>query len=428
MWRNRFTRLVSSVLVLGAAAGAGHESPEGHGEEHLERVIASYREGDFEGAWLAYRAFFEHPGKNQVDPHLFARCFGYVNCPAVGTLGSVLGRTADETGPFESFCPRWTASKKRSTAAESAKPHEGLVAAVFGSCERHVQETKSLLPLRSRKARPEPQVVPLRSPPYEPAHPQPHVEIEVQGRPALALLDTGATVSELNRLLTAGDVRLASTLRINRIDGRYEMEIAKLDTLTLHNRTYRDVPASLVNLTWTDSEDPVPPEFGNLIGMDILLRHEATCFDLQGRNLYLGNLGPCEGVKPITQAWLHGSHALYAMVRTSDGHRTPAELDTGSDAFLEANGRNNAFSLHDHATFDMECTHDVGISFPGVASGQRQILIGMDVLGRLDAFGWRLNPLELYFLPADPVAVPDANGGNNENVVTQQKHTDGRGG
>ena len=197
---------------------------------------------------------------------------------------------------------------------------------------------------------------------------------------------------------------------------------------------YRDVPTTLAALTWTDNGEVVPASFGSTLGMDVLLRHEAACFDLRGQRLHLGRLGPCaQGVVPH-QAWLHGSHALYVSVATSEGGAIPAKLDTGatetycSDAFLTANGGTAAFRFGKHAALAGECVTDPDVAFAGVGSGQNQILIGMDILGRLDAFGWRLNPLELYFLPAGPVAVPDANGGSNENVVIRQKRTDGRGG
>ena len=40
----------------------------------------------------------------------------------------------------------------------------------------------------------------------------------------------------------------------------------------------------------------------------------------------------------------------------------------------------------------------------------KPVLIGMDTLRQFDAFGWRLRPLRLYFLPPKdgPEPLPDA--------------------
>lgn len=404
-WRKRAVRFASLVLALGAVPGAGHEEPDGHGEQLLARVMTSYRVGDFEGAWQAYRAFFDHPHKNSVPQDIFVECFGYANCPEVGILGSVLGRTADQVGPFASFCPRWTLPDDPEEAAKSREASQTLIKAIFGTCEQHAQKTSSLLPPNARTRRPPAQVVPFRLSARDLNDPGPYVGIEVLGRQALALVDTGATISELNRLLGPGDTLASSRLRVNRLAAEYEMDFAKLDDFTIHDAVYQDVPATLVDLTWAEDGNPVPAEFGNIVGMDILLRHRATCFDLRGQQLYLGTLGPCAVGEPSHQPWLHGSHSLYVSVPTANGDPLPAKLDTGStttfcsDAFLEANAGSQTFYIGDDAAFSIDCVHDPEVTFAGVRSGQRQILIGMDALGRLDAFGWELNPLEVRLVP-----------------------------
>ena len=419
MRRYRIVRLVSSALVLGAGAGAGHESPDGHGEEHLERVMATYRVGDFDGAWQAYRDFFEHPDKNGIDSQVYLECFGFARCPALAALGSVLGRTAADAGPFDTFCPEW----------KTPEAEEILTGAILGSCEQWARRTTALLPPRRRESKPTSQTIPLLASARDPADTRPRVDIEARGQSALALVDTGTTITELNELLGVSPI---GRLRVDWIDGRYEMDFGRLERLGLHKRVYRDVPTTLAALTWTDNGEVVPASFGNTLGMDVLLRHEAACFDLRDHRLHLGRLGPCaRGLAPH-QAWLHGSHALYVSVPTTHGEATAGKLDTGtdqsycSDAFLTANGDGAAFRFGEHAALAGECIGDPRVRFGGVGSGQNQILIGMDVLGRLDAFGWRLNPLELYFVPADAGTVAEANGGNNENVVIEKKRTDGR--
>ncbi len=402
VWRKQGVWFASLVLVFGVVSGAGHEG--GHGEQHLERVIASYRGGDFEGAWQAYRAFFQHPHKNLVAPDVFVECFGYVQCPGIGALGSVLGRTADQAGPFASFCPQWPPADDPEEAAESREASRTLIEAILGSCEQYARKTASLLPASARESPPRPQVVPFRLPPRDPNDPRPHVGIEVLDQPALALVDTGATISGVNRLLGAV---ASNRLRVDWLRARYEMDFARLDTLTIQDAVYLDVPAILVDLTWTDDGEPVPRQFGSTVGMDILLRHEAVCFDLRARQLHLGSLGPCAAGEANHEAWLHGSHSLYVSVPTAGGHAMPAKFDTGSrttfcsEAFLEAHGGRNTFSLGEHAAMSAVCVSDPDVAFAGVGSGQKQVLLGMDMLQRLDAFGWRLNPLDvrLVFAP-----------------------------
>ncbi len=405
-WRNPAVRFFAPLcLVLGAASGAEYEDPGGDAERHLERVISSYRIGDFEGAWRAFRAFFQEPEKNLIRPDVFVECFGYAKCPNLGVLGSVLGRTAEQAGPFASFCPRGAPPADPEEAAKSREAFHTLIEAVLGSCEQHAEKTANLMAARARNDRPRPHVVPFRPSPRDRNDPLPRVRIEVRDQQALALVDTGTTISEMNRLLRAGDTLASGRLRVDRLATEYEMDFARLGSLTVQDAVYRDVPATLVDLTWVEDGRPVPPEFGNIVGMDVLLRHEAACFDLRGRRLHLGALGPCAAGEPSNQAWLHGSHSIYVSVPTAQGHPLPAKLDTGStttfcsDAFLEANAGSKTFHIGDDSAFAVDCVHDAEVTFAGVGSGQRQILIGMDALGGLDAFGWQLNPLDVYLVP-----------------------------
>ena len=402
-WRKRLW-FAPPILALGVISGAEYEEPDGRAERHLDRVIASYRVGDFEGAWQAFRAFFQDPYKNSIQQDAFVECFGYIKCPELGILGSVLGRTAEQAGPFASFCPQGSPPDDPDEAATSREASLALVEAVLGSCEQHAQETALLLAPRARSGPPRPQVLPFRPPPRDANDPRPRVGIEVLGQQALALVDTGTTISSLNRLLGVGDTLASGRLQVDALAATYEMDFARLDSLTMQDVVYNDVPATLVDLTWADGGDPVPPAFGNIVGMDVLLRHKAACFDLRGRQLHLGTLGPCAAGAPSNQAWLHGSHSIYVSVPTAKGHPLPAKLDTGStttfcsDAFIEANAGSKTFYIGDSA-YSINCVHDAEVLFSGLRTGQKQILIGMDALGRWDAFGWQLNPLELRLVP-----------------------------
>ena len=76
-------------------------------------------------------------------------------------------------------------------------------------------------------------------------------------------------------------------------------------------------------------------------------------------------------------------------------------VDTGSDrtacssAMVSGAGRH--FRFGDHEDMWLSCEHDDADFLEGLP--WYDALTGMDTLSRFDAFGWRLHPFTMYFVP-----------------------------
>ena len=153
-----------------------------------------------------------------------------------------------------------------------------------------------------------------------------------------------------------------------------------------------------------DSKTPVGLRGTMALGTLPLLRHGAVCFDWESRVLHLGYLGPCSRasrIKPF-KAWLQ-SHSLipHVEVRRNDGSSLIALIDTGADpnlckTFASGEEPQTHLSFGEHPSLNAACT-------PGEAriidDHVHDMVIGMETLSQFSAFGWELNPFQMYFVP-----------------------------
>ena len=168
----------------------------------------------------------------------------------------------------------------------------------------------------------------------------------------------------------------------------------------------------LADMSFLDTGKQVPAENGNLIGMSVLLQYGKTCFDWKEGKLHLGSLGPCESGMMPHRSWLTGSQGIAISAKVSSNELYQAKIDTGSITtycspwIMGQIGDRGAFSFGGSDMLAGECAYDSDILFPswerGAESSDKHILIGMDTLNQFAAFGWRLNPLEVYFVPRAP--------------------------
>ena len=115
------TRLRVGALLLGATVYSQQPTPSQAepwlvnaqqatpplAEPLLDEVMAAYRAGDLNGAWEAFRAFFDHPARNDLHVDAFVDCFYEQGCPQPGAVGRILGKPrADLRERIEGFCPR----------------------------------------------------------------------------------------------------------------------------------------------------------------------------------------------------------------------------------------------------------------------------------------------------------------------------------
>ena len=166
-----------------------------------------------------------------------------------------------------------------------------------------------------------------------------------------------------------------------------------LSRMDVSGGTYYAMPV-IVSKKETTPNKPSHTIDIDILGMGLLLRHRSVCFSWRESLLYLGEMGPCaDGVQPFS-AQLTGEFGLLLEVR-SDGESKWATVDTGAERtpcpleFKQAPMQSYRFGPH--ADMTMTCEWD----------GVMEALIGIDTLYRFTAFGWELDPLRVYFVPAD---------------------------
>ena len=413
---------IAAILSFAPAAPAASGDVAGRGAlgnkqagALLESVIEHYRNGEFELAWEAYRTFFDHPSNRNVGIEAFSRCFFRQKCPPLGALAFILGKSKAEAGAFQSFCPDWKdADAGDLDAGEIAEIYRKIRAfretALGGTCEEWATRNAAMFQPRSSGRRLAPQVVSLVRP--FAADSRPTSEIEILGKRVNAWLDTGATMTTLNRRWA--DQALGSIERIQDINTRYasfygRATLARINRLKLGNAEFSQLVVLLTDVSFSVAGKLVPAEKSNIIGMNILLQYDKVCFDWEGRKLYLGNLGPCAGGVTTYRNWLKGSQGISVDARVLPKGYVEAKVDTGSNTtycsrwIMEQISDQAVFSLGSEEALTGECTYDPDILFPnwerGAESPDGHILLGMDTLNRFAAFGWQLNPLVVYFAP-----------------------------
>ena len=444
MIRKRAIAIATVLFVALVAPGhvTGNDSLGKQAGALLDRVVEHYQNGELEAAWEAYRAFFDHPENSDVDVDAFGRCFYRQDCPALGPLAFILGKSESEAGDFRSFCPDWDGraplDRSPDEFSESERPMWGFRnGAMGGSCAEWVAENAAWFEPRPSGHRHAPQALSLVS--VFPDDPRPFAEVEILATRAKALFDTGATMSRVNSRLAEQDrekVELIQKVQVNDIRERRPTVLARVNRIQIGEAEFSRPVVTIATAYWADSGGATPPEFGNLIGMNLLLQYDKVCFDWDGRKLYLGDLGPCEGGMTPYRHWLDGQLgvAVHAKIPLIDYVR--AEIDTGSPItycsqwIMEQNAKREAFSFGSNESLTGECTYDPEIWFDnqehGAESSSKHILLGMDTLSQFAAFGWQLNPLKVYFSPRFPDSLQSESGNSEQETSDRQDHSPNR--
>ena len=263
------------VAGIGSCAGASETSPPTSGEL-LERVITETESGNFESAWTAYEAFFAHPRRNLVDVDTFGRCFYWYECPGVGVLGALLDKTPQDAAGFWSFCPDWSSmySEEAPEKLEALRRRmNGFVAAALGTpCSEWGGREVRFLEERPHVNAFSAQTITL----VLTDSARPKVEIEVNGRPLTALLDTGASSIWINRRNFAHE--LEGLEYVSWVRGRFGLRMpeprafptARLAEVRVGAETFKRLLATVTEF----HIDGEPASAGqlNTVGMNFLLR------------------------------------------------------------------------------------------------------------------------------------------------------------
>ena len=364
----------------------------------LQEMSKAFSEGDFEGSWRSLRRFFESAPPDEMERLMSAHCWGgqratlVAVCPRVDFLAWATGQTAADFGFVDRLCE-----------VRRDEP-DGLAWRAGWSCDQLVlliTKRRQVLSSSSPPLRSGRMGMRLLRPDRSDAR-----RVVIAGwehGTFWALLDTGASSTFIPRTALAwgGDrvERLGTSVAITRFDGvARNREQVLLREFGGPGMAQGDLPATVA---------PASKPYG-AIGMNALSRFEAVCFSWRDEVLHLGELGPCgEGTRPH-RAWLSGNLTPVVAIDRAEAAKVRVLIDTGARATLCAEGvaRADAGELRfgDHPDMVLSCAHELPPEFGGPPESggwlrYASVLAGMDLLTRFDAFGWRLNPFEMYFLP-----------------------------
>lgn len=404
----------------------------------LDGAISNFQGGNLEAAWNDFRAFFSHAGNADVEVDAYLRCFGYNLCPEFGVLGFILGKGIGDAGDFQAFCPDWENSFDPEIYVERPDDflqlRNVLIGRALGSCSEWTERNAFALQGPHRGERPQSQTLPLLSRQLGAAAAKragvlgvdqsPRATIRALGGELIALVDTGATLSVFSRLVAANSphaVEPYGDVSTDVFFGSETMTLARIDEIRLAAFSLRHQLALLSDSYRKDGGELAFPEVGNILGMGLLLQYGSVCFDWSAQLLHLGALGPCKAGLPPRRAWLGGGLGLLLEVSAGGVGVMPARVDTGIDEtfcsklFLDRNEGSGEFSFGPEASMSGECDYDARVSFGDAEVEEEQVApqinLGMDVLGNFAAFGWRLNPLRVYFVPKPDAVDPAESGG-----------------
>ena len=387
----------------------------------LREVARHQRTGDFEASWRAWMAFLAHPGRNRVDLDSFTACFLHKGCVPPGQLGALLGKSKDEVRGLASFCPHWRELREDIVGAAGDDPEvaaevDGQLELIrsrgfWGSCaEWHSRQLAELHDRPVLRLAPSPQVLPIIFQEYSKGGVWPMAEVSFAGRTLRTLVDTGTSITsgegaDSPLASHAFDGSRLTSIVVLTSNGLQNETLIRVSSLSLGSNTFNQVLVTL-------AAERTNPEIGHILGMNVLLRHSAVCFDWSRAELHLGAIGPCGNGLELDRVRLTGGFVLLVEIPMQDGSTLDALLDTGavgtycSRTFVDRNGGDRNFSFGQHPDFEAVCREPKPLR-PGATPlapipGQSQAIISMETLLEFDAFGWELNPLKVYLVSKAP--------------------------
>ena len=416
--------LCFGVCLLGLASNAQPASPP-TAEALLGEVIAAYRTGDLQGAWDAFASFFDHPSRNELHYDAFMDCFFNQQCPQVGAIGRILGfPRAELVARIKGFCPNLhsetedhlrEAGVAENDIAEYRKIYPRIVEnGLNGTCASWRQEQLDLMFADPRPVDIHAQALPLAWYGHQDGGLGVAIETFIGSVSLRMVVDTGSSLGSLyRRSKQFPDLEVEISDRRRSSKGIFEYltsRPARVASLRVGRTLHQPFGLDVSDDERLYDHGPIPQN--GLLGMAFLLRYPAVCFAWDEQRLHLGPLGPCAGGKEPYDAHLRGSLMLGFAVDAHDGTRFTASVDTGawhtncSAVFSKANAGRSSFSFGNHPSLAAECLFDEAVLYRPAKNGFPQIDIRMNDLHRFSAFGWRLNPLRVYFVPRADVASP----------------------
>ena len=348
-------------------------------EERLERAIEATVEGDFPAAWSSLRlGYWTALSSQEAADSKTAFCARRA-CPDIWRIAWLAGRPSSHLsflgGVCEDItvdaCSRWLALQ-------------------------HVGRNY---------------LGPVRRPPSNPAQDVPmsfnegtgdgrlRAMVEVDGITTSALLNTGARHSGFRRRWASMEGVAYEVVDDPYIETRPAGIERRAREVILRNLRVGGVVERSVRAIARDDRDA---EFE--LGIDVLLRYDSVCFSLADRRLYLGGLGPCSGGhSPMRSGLDVASMRPIVFVPLGDG-TVSVLVDTGTrgdlcTASLAKRLDGGALRLVGDGVVEASCGQETDRRLKD--DEPHDMVVGLETLYGLEAFGWELDPFRMYFVPAD---------------------------
>ena len=372
-WRSSLVSvLVAGILVvlaLGPPWGAGDATPIAYSSTEMRQAVGSYRAGKLAESWEYFVESLDgEPAEMAFED--FLRCRDDPGCPHMSWLGTVLGEKFPSAAPR--LCDRLPRRKRPDCQV------------IMRRYIRFHDEGPHVF---------EPQVLAIRHLATQGLSAWPLAEIELDGVPQLALVDTGATKTVFKPTVEHKSRLVAEGMLTDSEGDLHRTPMVRVESLA-----FGSVRLSDPKLFVYDSLDPEVPSV--VIGMDMLLRYPAVCFDWRRETLHLGELGPCAGGDQAFGATLDRGLLVGLSLLTHSGERIRGMLDTGAistycpERVVDREASGWEFAMGEQPWMRFECGHeDADVTRDG-----SRVLVGMRSLGRFAAFGWKLDPLQVYFV------------------------------
>lgn len=376
---------LATGCTLVATSGTAADSGQAQVEELLSEAIHASSDGDFETSWTSHRRAWQLAfASPEASDAMRTYCERH-DCPEIRKTAWLLGKSSSELAFLADLADYCRDTESDSCESWFVRLHR--LRAHLGS-ERRTPGQPS-------------QDVEIRFPGLESRDLRPWSVVAIGGKRIWAILDSGSPHTLVGRdwaNLQGFDYVVVGDPYTQRLWDGVERR-SRLVVL-------QDVELGSAGETRMLGVAADGKGWGFLaLGMDTLLRYPSACFAWSYGTLHLGHLGPCkEGLTPYGARLEPRSTHPVVLVPTTDGATIPVVVDTGSTSnhckrSLAGRLRGQPLVFGDHPTLQAPCDPPDGKWPPVHEADSHAMTIGMETLSKFEAFGWKLDPFRMYFVP-----------------------------
>ena len=348
-------------------------------EERLSGAIEATAEGDFPAAWSSLRlAYWTALSSQEAADAKTAFCARRA-CPDIWRIAWLAGRPSSHLGFLGGVC---TDIEVEACSRWLALQHVGRN--YLGPVRRPPSNPAQDVPMRFNEGSGDGRL---------------RAMVEVDGKTTSALLNTGARHSGFRRKWANVEAVDYDVVGDPYIETRPDGAERRAREVILRNLRVGGVVERGVRAIARDDRDAELE-----LGIDVLLRYGSVCFSLANRRLHLGGLGPCSsGHSPLRSGLDVASTRPVVFVPLGDGTMVSVLVDTGArenrcTTSIAERLQGRPLSLAGHGALEAACGPETDRR---LEDGEAyDMVVGMETLSGLEAFGWELDPFRMYFATA----------------------------